>query len=159
MVRTTHWGLVALISIDLVNEAGANPWHRYLGYLAVALVVVRLAWGCVDRGHAGLASMASQAWSALSHLKGRRAAQSVGHTPRGALMAFMLWGLLLLVGVTGWMLGLDAFWGDEQMQQVHAWLAYALAACVCVHLVAAIAISHAQRVNLIKAMITGNKPA
>lgn len=159
VVRTTHWGLAALVAIDLVNEAGANPWHRYLGYVAVALVVVRLAWGCGHRGYASLASMASRAWSALSHFKDRMAAGSAGHTPPGALMAFMLWGLVLLVGATGWMLGLDAFWGDDRVQQIHAWLAYALAACVCVHIVAAVATSYAQRVNLIKSMITGDKPA
>jgi len=51
LVRSVHWSLATLIVIELFNEAGANPWHRYLGYLAAALVVVRLVWGCGDRGH------------------------------------------------------------------------------------------------------------
>ncbi|MEA3193155.1 MAG: hypothetical protein QOD26_1488 [Betaproteobacteria bacterium] len=156
LVRTIHWGVATLIVIELFNEAGANPWHRYLGYLTAALVVVRLAWGCGDRGYASLTVMAASARKALRYLR-QAGARSPGHTPPGALMAFTLWALVLLVAVTGWMQGLDAFWGEEWLQQLHEALAYALAACACVHIVAAIATSYAQRVNLIKSMITGDK--
>jgi cytochrome b len=156
LVRTIHWGVATLIVIELFNEAGANPWHRYLGYLTAALVVVRLAWGCGDRGYASLTVMAASARKALRYLR-QAGARSPGHTPPGALMAFTLWALVLLVAVTGWMQGLDAFWGEEWLQQLHEALAYALAACACVHIVAAIATSYAQRANLIKSMITGDK--
>ncbi len=158
LVRSVHWSLASLIVIELFNEAGANPWHRYLGYLAAALVVVRLAWGCGDRGHASLAAMAASARRASSYLTQARS-PSVGHTPPGALMAFVLWSLVLLVAVSGWMQGLDAFWGEEWLQQVHEVLAYVLAAFAVVHICAAVVTSYAQRVNLIKSMITGNKPA
>lgn len=158
LVRAVHWSVAALVVIDLLNEAGANPWHRYFGYVAAVLVVVRVAWGCARHDCAGLASMVASARRTVSYLRGRPAADSAGHTPPGALMAFALWALLLLLAVTGWMLGLDAFWGDEQLQQLHAWLAYALAACACMHIAAAIAMSYGQRVNLVKSMITGNKP-
>jgi cytochrome b len=158
LVRWVHWSLATLIVIELFNEAGANPWHRYLGYLAAALVVVRLVWGWGDRGHASLASMAASARRAPSYLSESRS-PAVGHTPPGALMAFVLWALVLVVAVTGWMQGLDAFWGEEWLQQVHEALAYVLAAFAVVHIAAAIVTSYAQRVNLIKSMITGNKPA
>ena len=158
LVRSVHWSLATLIVIELLNEAGANPWHRYLGYLAAALVVARLAWGWGDRGHASLASMAASARRAPSYL-GEAKSPSTGHTPPGALMAFVLWALVLVVAVTGWMQGLDAFWGEEWLQQVHEVLAYVLAAFAVVHVVAAIVTSYATRVNLIKSMITGNKPA
>ena len=158
LVRTIHWSVATLVVIEMLNEAGANPWHRYLGYLAAALVVVRLAWGCRNSGNASLASMAGSARRFMSYVKDPLTA-TAGHTPPGALMAFALWGLLLLVAVTGWMLGLDAYWGDEQLQRIHAWLAYALAACASVHVLAALGMSYAQRINLVKSMITGNKPA
>jgi cytochrome b len=158
LVRTIHWSVATLIVIELFNEAGANPWHRYLGYLVAALVVVRLAWGCGDRGYASLAVMSASASQVLSYLR-RAGARSPGHTPPGALMAFTLWALVLLVAVTGWMLGLDQFWGEDWLQQVHEVLAYVLAGCAVIHIAAAFATSHAQRVNLVKAMITGDKPA
>jgi cytochrome b len=154
-----HWALAALIVVELLNEAGANPWHRYLGYVAAALVVVRLAWGFGDRGHAGLAAMAASARQTGSYVRsGPAASFPVGHTPPGAVMAFTLWGLALLVAVTGWMQGLDEFWGEEWLQQLHAVLAYGLAGCAVIHVAAALATSQAQGVNLVKAMITGDKP-
>ena len=158
LVRSVHWSLATLIVIELFNEAGANPWHRYLGYVAAALVVVRLAWGSGDRGHASLTSMAASARRVPARLA-QPGSRSLGHTPLGALMAFTLWTLVLLVALTGWMQGLDAFWGEEWLQQVHEVLAYVLAAFAVVHIAAALVTSYAQRVNLLKAMLTGNKPS
>ena len=157
LVRTIHWSVATLIVVELFNEAGANPWHRYLGYVAAALVVVRLAWGCRPQSHASLAAMLAASRRTLAYFR-HPEARALGHTPPGALMAFALWALVLLVGLTGWMLGLDAFWGDESLQQIHAALAYVLAACASVHVIAAVATSYAQRVNLVKAMVTGSKP-
>ena len=73
-------------------------------------------------------------------------------------MAFTLWGLTLAVAVTGWMLQLDAFWGDESWQRVHVTTSYVLAACVLVHVTAAIVSSITSGTNVIKAMLTGTKP-
>ena len=92
LVRSVHWSLATLIVIELFNEAGANPWHRYLGYVAAALVVARLVWGCGDRGHASLAAMAASARQTPSFLS-QVTARPAGHTPPGALMAFALWTL------------------------------------------------------------------
>ena len=158
LVRTVHWSLATLIVVELFNEAGANPWHRYLGYVAAALVVLRLAWGCGNRGHASLRAMAASARQGVLSIRSPRTAAPRGHTPPGALMAFALWTLALLVALTGWMQGLDAFWGNEQLQQVHEVLAYVLGGSALLHVIAALAASHTQGVNLVKAMITGNKP-
>jgi cytochrome b len=150
-VRAAHWGLATLVLVELLNEAGANPWHRYLGYAAAALVAGRLAWGLGDTGAARLKAMARSALRADT--------APGGHTPLGALMAFTLWALVLAAGVTGWMLGLDAFWGEQWLQDLHAAIAYLLASLVVVHVGAAVLASRAQRVNLVKAMVTGEKPA
>lgn len=157
LVRTIHWSVAALILIELLNEAGANPWHRYLGYVAAALVVARLAWGCGNRGHASLSSMANTGMQALAYFD-RPGSPLAGHTPPGALMAFTLWGLVLLVALTGWMQGLDAFWGEEWLQHLHEILAYTLAACAALHIAAAIVTSYVRRMNLVKSMLTGVKP-
>lgn len=158
LVRSVHWSLATLIVIELFNEAGANPWHRYLGYLAAALIVARLAWGWGDRGYASLAAMAANARRTPTYLR-QADFRTLGHTPPGALMAFSLWTLVLLVALTGWMQDLDALWGEEWLRKVHEVLAYTLAAFAVVHIVAAIVTSYQRRVNLIKAMITGNKAA
>jgi cytochrome b len=158
-VRTVHWSLASLIAVEMLNDAGANPWHRYFGYAAAALIVLRLAWGFGDSRHARLSAMAASARQIFPYLKQSSGSvpPSVGHTPPGALMAFTLWGLTLLVAETGWMQGLDRFWGDERLQQLHEALAYVLSACALIHVTAALVTSRVQRVNLVKAMITGNK--
>src|SRR5262249_15119635 len=98
LVRVAHWSVAVLVVIDLLNEAGANPWHRYFGYAAGALVVARLAWGLGDSGHARLGAMAGSAKEALPYaqsLLAGRARAYAGHNPLGALMACLLWGLIL----------------------------------------------------------------
>jgi len=161
VVRTIHWGVAGLVLVELLNDAGANPWHRYLGYAAALLVVARLAWGFGSVGPARLQAMAATAGGAPRYLRtllgGGSVELSSGHTPPGALMAFLLWGLLLVVSLTGWMYGLDGLWGEEWLQRLHAWLAYALAAFAAVHIAAALLTSRLHGVNLVKGMITGGK--
>lgn len=153
LVRIVHWSVAALIVVELLNEAGANPWHRYLGYAAVALVVARLAWGLVGPGNARLSMMLARAKQALA----RPGQAGSGHTPFGALMAFAFWGLMLLIGITGWMLGIEAFWGEDWLEDLHEAAAYLLGACAVLHVGGALAASRRQRTNLVKAMITGYK--
>jgi len=157
-VRIAHWSIAVLVVIDLFNDAGANPWHRYIGYAAGALVVMRLAWGLVGSYYARLATMAATA-RALSAYLGVAKSHRVypGHNPLGACMAFLLWALLLAVVVTGWMLQLDAFWGNERIENLHAAASYTLAACALIHVTGVLVTSAHTRVNLVTAMITGKK--
>ena len=53
--------------------------------------------------------------------------------------------------------GLDAFWGEEWLQELHEGLASSLIALAGLHALAAIAMSHLERTNLVKAMVTGVK--
>jgi cytochrome b len=158
LVRIVHWSVAALVVIDLVNEAGANPWHRGFGYAALALVALRLAWGFVGTAPARLATMLRSAARVREYL-GRGSASRVfaGHNPLGALMAFALWALVIACGVTGWLLQLDRYWGDETLQRLHAAIAYALAAFAALHVAGALITSLRTRARLVTAMITGVK--
>src|SRR5436190_19403813 len=135
-VRVAHWSVATCVVIDLFNEAGANPWHGYLGYAAGALVVARLAWGIVGSRHARLSSMARSValvGTYVSFAAPRTAEPDLGHNPLGACMAFTLWGLILIVVTTGWLLQLEALWGNEALEALHTWSAYGLGACAVVH--------------------------
>jgi cytochrome b len=72
-------------------------------------------------------------------------------------MIWLLWSLVLLLGVTGWMSRLDAFWGDDGIRDIHAGLARALLVAVAVHLSGVVAMSLRWRENLVAAMLTGRK--
>ena len=67
--------------------------------------------------------------------------------------------LLVLCGVTGWMQGLDAYWGVLWVQTVHKVAAYTILALAAVHVLAAVRESVRHRENLIWSMITGRKRA
>jgi cytochrome b len=154
-VRVTHWAVAVLVVIELLNEASANPWHRYLGYAAAGLVLARLVWGLATRGEARLTRMAATATQVPAYLRAPRA--YLGHNPLGALMAFLLWTLILAVGVTGWMTQLDAYWGEEWLQQLHELLAYVLGAGALVHVGGVLVTSRRYRTNLVAAMLSGKK--
>ena len=159
IVRITHWGLAALVIVDLFNEAGANAWHRGFGYAAAGLILARVLWGLFGSPHARLSAMARTAAQVGAYMRrSHEAARSyLAHNPLGAWMAFTLWSLTLFVIVTGWMLQLEPFWGDERLQGLHLGSAYALGGLIVVHVLGAVVTGAQRRVNLVKAMITGSK--
>ncbi|HKU71481.1 MAG TPA: cytochrome b/b6 domain-containing protein [Burkholderiales bacterium] len=159
LVRILHWGIAALVVIDLLNDAGANPVHRWLGYAAGALVAARLLWGLVGPSEARLSSIARSASGTAHYLaffksKGDRHLPA-GHTPPGACLALLLWSLLIVVVGSGWMTQLDAYWGDDTVQFWHVFAAYVLAGFAVIHVAGIIATSALYRANLVMGMITG----
>lgn len=159
-VRLFHWSLVAGVLLNqFVLEEGKAP-HRWAGYAAAALVLARLAWGFVGSRHARFADFfptPARLREQLRALRQGRAPAYVGHSPLGALMMLALMALVLLLGVTGWMQGTDAFWGEEWLEELHEALAHALLRAAALHALAAIIIGRLERVRLVRAMVTGVK--
>ncbi|MDM0025597.1 cytochrome b/b6 domain-containing protein [Variovorax saccharolyticus] len=154
-VRLHHWMLAALVVFCSVQDDGGRV-HRIAGYAAAGLVVTRLLWALLARGHGGLAALKPSAAATLAYVRAR-APRCIGHDPLGLWMVWLLWSLVILLGVTGWMSRLDAFWGDERLQEVHAWLADALLAAVALHLLGVGVMSWRWRENLPATMVTGRR--
>lgn len=159
-VRLFHWGTVLGVVLNLwVLEEGETA-HRYVGYALCAGVLLRVVWGFVGTRHARFASFwptrqrLSLHWQAL---KARQPDAHAGHNPLGALAMLMLMALVLLLGLTGWMQGTDAFWGDEGLQDLHARLADTLLWAAGLHAAAALVMGRLERVHLVRAMVTGVK--
>lgn len=159
LLRASHWLVAAIVLFNLFNESG--PLHRYAGYVAFAVVMARLVVGlrrpADDVAHVGL-PLWSELRQHLSDLRHGRVHRSLGHNPAGLCMALVLWLLVLLLGLTGWMSRLDQFWGEAWLTDIHELLAKTLQVCVIVHLIGVIVMSRLQKENLLKAMITGRKP-
>jgi cytochrome b len=79
------------------------------------------------------------------------------HNPLGGLMAVTLWLLVMALAASGWLMRLDAFWGEDWPHDLHSALSIALQICVCAHVLAAVVMSLWTRVNLVGAMLTGVK--
>jgi cytochrome b len=161
-VRISHWTVVGcVLANQFFNESGA-PIHRWLGYLAAALVVLRLIWGFIGTPYARFSSFfptPSRRMPDLRRLLRRQAPRHVGHNPAGAVMMLALWLVLLALAVTGFMMGTDAFWGEEWLEEIHEALANALLVLAGLHVLAAVVESVHHREKLILSMITGRKRA
>jgi cytochrome b len=72
-------------------------------------------------------------------------------------MVWLLWLLVILLGITGWMSRLDAFWGDDLLHDLHAWLADVTLVAVVLHLLGVAVMSWLWRENLPLAMLSGRK--
>ncbi|WP_051180418.1 cytochrome b/b6 domain-containing protein [Caballeronia insecticola] len=157
-VRLTHWTVAGIVIWNLFGPTDST--HRLLGYVAAGLVAARIVWGFVGSRHARFSAW----WPTWSHLIDylRSLAQGkpmhhVSHNPLGGLMALFLWSLILALAVSGWIMRLDMFWGEDWPQEIHTRLSVAVEVCVCVHVAAAVLMSLWTRENLIGAMVTGWK--
>ncbi len=160
VVRLFHWSLVACVLANLLLLEEGDPPHRWAGYIASGLVLVRIVWGFVGSHHARFASFfptPSRLAAHLAALKSGRHESSAGHNPAGALMMLALMGLVISLGVSGYLMGTDQFWGEEWLEEVHEALATLLQVAVLLHVAAALLMSRIERVNLVRAMITGIK--
>ncbi|MBS0382914.1 MAG: cytochrome b/b6 domain-containing protein [Proteobacteria bacterium] len=161
LVRLFHWSLAACIFGAFLVEEG-DAAHRYLGYTALGLVAFRLLWGMIGSRHARFADFVRGPRAVIAYLRERRAGTSqrrLGHNPAAAAMILSLLGGVVAVGITGWMLTLDAFWGAEWLETLHGALAWTLLGLIAVHVLAAIVESVHYRENLIASMLHGRKRA
>jgi cytochrome b len=157
-VRIAHWLLASLVIINLFNDHGGKL-HRYIGYVAVAAVVLRLLYGVI--GPAGPARLhlprPRSMWLHARAMLAGVVPRPAGHNPLGAAMTLLLWLLVLLLGLTGWVSRWDRFWGEDWPQDLHAVLACGLQGAVLLHLAGVVLSSALERQNLVKAMVTGRK--
>jgi cytochrome b len=156
VVRLLHWTLAALIVFDWIYDDGGYV-HRMVGYAAVCVVLLRLAWAIAARSHGSLVPSIPGTLTYVALLMRGQPPRSAGHDPLGLWMVWLLWLLVLALGVTGWMSRLDAFWGDDLINDLHAWLADALAVAVVTHVAAVCLMSLIWKENLPAAMVTGMK--
>lgn len=160
LVRAFHWFLVLGIGLNYFLLPPGKTLHRYVGYAIAAALAVRLVWGFVGSPHARFSDFVTSPRTVLSHMAAvltGRDRRYVGHNPAGGAMVLVLLFLVAVTCLTGWMQGLDAFWGVEWVQELHELDADLIIALAAMHVFAAIAESVLHRENLVLAMITGRK--
>ena len=160
IVRIFHWTVAGGVIANLTFLRHAENPHIYVGYAVIAALIIRLGWGVIARGHARFASFVPGPRRLLGYfaaMLGKRKPRYVGHNPAGAAMIVLLLVLLATVGSTGWMMGLDAFWGVAWVETLHEITANVLIGAVALHVIGAIVESIRHRENLPLAMITGYK--
>jgi cytochrome b len=156
-VRLLHWLVAGCVAVNLFNDTGYA--HRMIGYAALALVALRLAYAIWTNNKAERLRLPG--WSDvrlhLSHVFKRLPEKTPGHNPLGQLAVYVLWLLISALAVTGWICRTDAYWGEDWPIDLHSWLADAMLVMVVMHLSAVVLMSWWFRQNLIKAMILRSK--
>lgn len=163
-VRLLHWMLVASVALSWITTFGwasvPGPWHQPAGYVALAVVALRVPWGFVGSRYARFAQFVRsprRTWSYLRNVVARAEPRYVGHNPLGAWMVLALVGHVLALALTGWLYTTDWLWGDATVEAVHLMLAWTLLALVAVHVAGVVYTGVRHRENLVAAMVGGRK--
>jgi cytochrome b len=154
-LRLFHWTLVIAIAVAFLSseeDSALNQWHVLSGWVVAVLIVFRLAWGFVGGEHSRFVDFIRPARIGrhVSGLVGGHREPTLGHNPLGAMAVV---ALLALAAATVWT---GAFGAGEDLHETIAWTLLAL---VGLHVVAVIVMSLLERENLVRAMVTGRKPA
>lgn len=159
LVRIFHWTLALACVLNLWLVEDGSDLHEWLGYYAAGAVVVRIVWGFIGTRYARFSSFFPTPSRLKEHLGAmlQNKAHSIGHNPLGGLMILGLMALVLLLGLTGWMMSLDLFWGEDWVEELHEGLAEILMVLVLIHVSVVSLYSRFGKDNLIKAMWTGRK--
>ncbi len=160
LVRLFHWTVVTGVFVAWFTEDWRSV-HKFTGYVVLGAVLVRIVWGFTGTRHARFADFVRGPREVLGYaldvLRGREP-RHLGHNPLGGAMVVALLVTLLVVTVSGWMMTLDAFWGEDWVEDLHETAVNLLIfGLVPLHLAGVVFTSLRERVNLVKAMITGVK--
>ena len=156
-LRLFHWALVIAIALAFLSseeDSLLNRWHILSGWVAAVLIVFRMVWGFVGGEHSRFSDFIHP-----THIPGHvggilrgRAEATLGHNPLGAAAVAVL---LALIAATIW----TGAFGGEGAEELHEVIAWTLLAMVGIHIAAVVVMSVLGRENLVRAMISGRKPA
>lgn len=104
LVRISHWGIAAVVLGNGLFNKGGGVWHIWLGWSALVLLGLRLAWGLIGPSEARFSAFPPSPRAAVIHLRALAAGRVPlhrSHNPAGALMVYALWAGLSVVILTG----------------------------------------------------------
>ncbi len=183
VVRVSHWLLAAAVITDWITDE--PRWlHVWLGYLAAALVVLRVVWGFIGPEHArfsGFVRGPAEVFGYLAALVRFSSKRYLGHSPAGGAMIVALLFMVAATAVTGFVnqaqdMGAGPLSGVVAKverpprvpgqrrppllsKQVHETVANITLLLVVFHLGGVALASAAHKENLVGAMFTGRKRA
>lgn len=160
-LRLFHWLLVAAIAVAFVSaeqDSPLNRWHMMSGWIAAVLISFRVIWGFVGGENARFSGMLDS--GGLGHHIGEmlrfKPEPSIGHNPLGWLASLLL---IIVSAAAIWTGALIVTGTGESGEDLHEVIGWSLLALVALHITAVMVMSALTRENLVRAIITGSKPA
>lgn len=173
-LRLFHWLLVvSLIASWVTAEVGFDwmPYHLYLGYWTLGLLVFRIIWGFVGPRHARFASFLtgpSGLWRYARALAAGTMIQTAGHNPLGGISVIVMLVLVGFQAVTGLFATDDIVWTGpynpavseataDRLTGLHHLNFNIILAAVALHIMAIAFYFLVKKQNLVAAMLHGRK--
>lgn len=172
--RLFHWLFALSFTVAFITHESDRylDLHVYAGYGFFGLLLFRLLWGFIGNEYARFRSFLFTPAQTLGYLKSLsqgRPAHYVGHNPAGAWAIYLLLALgalvagsgLLTLGVAEGQGPLAAFFAPERgewWEEIHEVVSFFMLFVIGVHLLGVLVSSVLHKENLVRAMITGNKP-
>ena len=159
-VRLSHWLVAAgVVALWLMSHVWyeTDVLHRAVGYTVLAIIVIRILSGCFSAHQSarfyvpGFHAIRAH----IQHLQQATLPAQAGHNPLGQWAVYVIWTLIALLALTGWLSRTDAFWGEDGPVAMHAWLSWMLMAVIVLHVAAVLWIGRVSRQHLVRQMWHG----
>lgn len=159
-VRILHWLLALVVLANLFIFEEGDDTHRWIGYFALFCVVVRFWIGATSTDHSGFRRFPLRVQDFtrfFRQLFSSKAVSFEGHNPVASLNYFVIWFCVLALALTGWMMGLDRYFGEEWLEDLHSRISLVLEAMIVMHLIGMIYDSFKYRRHSWLSMIRGRR--
>lgn len=156
-IRIIHW-LVAIPVLTNFFLEGEDLPHKIVGYIAFSSVLIRILLGFIFNDHSSFKNFPLSFKKVIDYLKNKKETD-LGHNPLASWIYIFIWLLVLSLGVSGYMMGLDAFWGEDWVEDLHKYIANTLYFLVGIHIIGIIFDSIRNKRKTWMGMINGKKQA
>ena len=162
--RLFHWlfagGFLgaAFIALVIGEDGPLFPYHAIIGLTIALMVALRLAWGVAGTRYARFGSFLFTPDKVIAYTVGvftGKGKRHIGHNPGSAYAIFAMLAIMLALAVTGVMMGQ----GNESVEELHEFLAYAMLVVIGAHILGVVVHSIRHRENITASMIHGHKSA
>ncbi len=160
-VRLAHWALGISVGVAWITRHGPAWLHDAAGYVALALVCVRVLsgfWGQRKNRFVGFLTSPRRTLSYAQGILAGREPRFLGHNPLGEWMIVALLTVTAGTAFTGWLFSTTMFWGVPWVVILHSVLADLLLLLIVLHIIGVVFTSVRQGENLASAMVHGWKP-
>lgn len=159
VTRLSHWLIAIPVILDFFIDGG-DASHKVLGYIALATTCFRFVWGFIAKDEAKFSSFPIQFKKTYEYAMGVFSKSKIhysGHNPLASWIYILIWIHVLSLGVTGFMMGLDKYWGDVWLEELHEFFSKGLILLVALHLIGLIFDSWKFKRKTWLGMFTGKK--
>lgn len=161
-VRLFHWSLVLTMATAWITGDEIKFIHEPAGYVVAGLISLRIIWVFFGPHYAQFIQFVPTPLKFLSYCRDiirNREHRYLGHNPAGAVMVIILFFTIGATALTGFLQTTDAFFGDEFIEDLHAFLADGIIVLIGLHVGGVVLASIRHHENLVRAMWNGKKRA